>query len=100
VLAHHLGRRHARQIGRPLMLARRAEGLAECEQHDRARKQRGEDAEQQQRRLPPLAPTTTAPMSAWRHDPGRSPASRVHLNAPTRPIGDKLATAGRGAWCS
>ena len=74
--AHHLGRRHGGQIGAALMLAPRAERLAEGEQHERAGQQHGDDAEHEQRGLAPLAAPTTAPISAWRHNPGRSTATR------------------------
>jgi hypothetical protein len=72
VAPHHLGGRHGGQIGRPLMLAARAEGLAEREQDDDARHQRGQDAEHQQRRLTVLAFQTHDQIPARHHGAAKS----------------------------
>jgi hypothetical protein len=48
VVPHDLGHGDSGQVGRPLMLAARAEGLAEAEEDERAGEEGGEDAEEQE----------------------------------------------------
>lgn len=76
--AHHLRRRHRREIRRPLGVPARPERLPEPEQHQRACQDDGEHAEQQQRRLACLARQARSavrppcPLSVGRHRPGMS----------------------------
>ena len=54
VIAHHLRRRHRRQIRRPLMAPLGPQRLPEGKQHQQATQQRRHQPQQQQRRLAPL----------------------------------------------
>jgi hypothetical protein len=99
VVPHHLGRGDSSEVGRALVLAARAEGLAEREQHNGARKQRSDEAEHQQRRLAPLAARTAAPIPDWLHSPGPSTAiryisTRERTGPATRPQRPARGAAG------
>jgi hypothetical protein len=103
---HDLGRRHRGEIGGPLMLAARAERLTEPEQDQRAGEQGGQDAEQEQRRLPALASQTDNRITRRHHGAGNSRQPRycstrvwnkstTQTSRFTAPRADSLAVTAR-----
>jgi hypothetical protein len=76
VIAHHLRRRHRRQIRRPLMTPLRPQRLPKRKQHQQPRQQRRHQPQQQQRRLPLLAAAHTSGAESTGHRP-QPAAARV-----------------------
>jgi hypothetical protein len=81
-VAHFLRGADRRQVGSPLIPRLGAECVAEREQHRSARKHRGHDPHQQQRRLAALAATLGAVGSRAEHRPHPVPGRVAAQRAP------------------